>query len=75
MRSNLAIDRADVCILLIDAEEGVTEQDSKVLGEAHEAGKGIIIAVNKWDTMKNPNEEIKTSLKYINRRFTYPKSW
>ena len=43
MRSNLAIDRADVCIMMIDATEGVSEQDSKVIGEAHEAGKGIIM--------------------------------
>ena len=49
MRSLLAVERADVCILMIDANEGVTEQDAKIAGEAHEAGKGIIIAVHKWD--------------------------
>ena len=49
MRTLLAIERADVCILMIDANEGVTEQDSKIIGEAHEAGKGVIIVVNKWD--------------------------
>ena len=49
MRSLLAIERADVCILMIDANEGVTEQDTKIAGEAHEAGKGVIIVVNKWD--------------------------
>ena len=48
-RTLLAIERADVCILMIDANQGVTEQDTKIAGEAHEAGKGIIIAVNKWD--------------------------
>ena len=49
MRSLLAVERADVCLLMIDANEGVTEQDTKIAGEAHEAGKGIIIVVNKWD--------------------------
>ena len=49
MRTSLAIERSDVCIFMIDANEGVTEQDAKIAGEAHEAGKGIIIAVNKWD--------------------------
>ena len=55
MRTLFAIERADVCVLLIDATEGVTDQDAKVLGEAHEAGKGIIIAVNKWDAIEKEN--------------------
>ena len=59
------IDTADVCILLIDANEGVTEQDSKVLGEAHEAGKGIIIAVNKWDSIEKDNNTVKEFEKKI----------
>ena len=45
----LIIERADVCIIMIDANDGVTDQDTKIAGKAHEAGKGIIIAVNKWD--------------------------
>ena len=49
MRSDMAIERADVCIIMIDANDGVTDQDTKIAGKAHEAGKGIIIAVNKWD--------------------------
>lgn len=49
IRSLLAIERADVCIIMLDALEGVTDQDAKIAGEAHEAGKGIIIVVNKWD--------------------------
>ena len=49
MRTLLAIERADVCLMMIDANEGVTDQDAKIAGEAHEAGKGIIIVVNKWD--------------------------
>ena len=52
MRTNLAIERSDVCIALIDASEGLSEQDTKVIGEAHEAGKGLIIAVNKWDEVE-----------------------
>ena len=52
MRSQLAIERADVCLLMIDASEGVTDQDAKIAGEAHEAGKGVIIVVNKWDEIE-----------------------
>lgn len=61
MRTLLAVERADVCILMIDANEGVTEQDAKIAGEAHEAGKGIIIAVNKWDEYE---KDTNTSEKY-----------
>ena len=62
MRTSLAIERSDVCIFMIDANEGVTEQDAKIAGEAHEAGKGIIIAVNKWDEYK---KEIYNKLSYL----------
>lgn len=65
MRSNLAIERADVCIMLIDATEGVSEQDSKIIGEAHEAGKGIIIAVNKWDEVEKDNNTTEKFKKEI----------
>ena len=51
LRAQMAIDRADVCVIMIDALEGFTEQDSKVAGLAHEAGKGCIVAVNKWDAV------------------------
>ena len=54
-RTLLAIERADVCILMIDATQGVTEQDTKIAGEAHEAGKGVIIAINKWDEYDKQN--------------------
>ena len=56
IRSLLAVERADVCILMIDANEGVTEQDAKIAGEAHEAGKGVIIAINKWDEYAGKDE-------------------
>ena len=55
MRSLLAVERADVCLMLIDANDGVTDQDAKIAGEAHEAGKGIIIVVNKWDEYEKNN--------------------
>ena len=71
MRSNLAIDRADVCIMMIDANEGVTEQDSKVLGEAHEAGKGIIIAVNKWDAIEKDNNTVNEFKKKIENELSF----
>ena len=72
MRTLLAIERADVCLMMIDALEGVTEQDAKIAGEAHEAGKGIIIVVNKWDeyeketgTLEKYKKEIYNKLSYL----------
>ena len=59
LRSMKAIERSDVCVLVIDGEEGIIEHDKHILSYAIDAGKGIVIAVNKWDTMKNPNEDIK----------------
>ena len=72
MRTLLAIERADVCLMMIDALEGVTEQDAKIAGEAHEAGKGVIIVVNKWDeyeketgTLEKYKKEIYNKLSYL----------
>lgn len=72
MRTLLAIERADVCLMLIDALEGVTDQDAKIAGEAHEAGKGVIIVVNKWDeyeketgTLEKYKKEIYSELAYL----------
>ena len=72
MRTLLAIERADVCLMMIDALEGVTDQDAKIAGEAHEAGKGIIIVVNKWDeyeketgTLEKYQKEIYSKLSYL----------
>ena len=59
IRSVSAVERADVCILVIDAEEGVTEQDAKTAGIAHERGKAMIIAVNKWDLVEKDNHTVK----------------
>ena len=65
MRSLLAIERADICLLLIDANEGVTEQDAKIAGEAHEAGKGIIIVVNKWDEVEKTTGTLEKYTKEV----------
>ncbi|NLV89039.1 MAG: ribosome biogenesis GTPase Der [Tissierellia bacterium] len=61
VRTLTAIDRSDICVLVIDATEGVTEQDSKIAGYAHDNGKGIIIAVNKWDLIE---KETNTHLEF-----------
>ena len=72
LRAQMAIERADVCLILIDAQEGVTEQDTKVAGMAHEAGKASIIVVNKWDliekdgkTMDKMREDVRRDLSYM----------
>ncbi|MBU5434345.1 ribosome biogenesis GTPase Der [Pseudoflavonifractor sp. MSJ-37] len=72
LRATMAIERSDVCLILIDANEGVTEQDTKVAGLAHEAGKACIIVVNKWDavekddkTMDRMREEVRRDLAYM----------
>ncbi len=58
LRSLKAIDEADVCVVVISAEEGIIEHDKHILGYAISAGKGVVLAVNKWDTISNPNEAI-----------------
>ena len=57
LRAYMAVDRADVCVIVIDATEGFTEQDSKVAGYAHEQGKGCIVAVNKWDAVEDKTDK------------------
>ncbi len=64
IRTVAAIERSDIVILMIDAEEGVTEQDAKIAGIAHDRGRGMIIAVNKWDVIEKDNHSVK---KYTNR--------
>ena len=71
MRTLLAIDRADVCLVLIDALEGVTDQDAKILGEAHERGKGIIIVVNKWDEIEKNDKTMNEYKKNIYNKISY----
>lgn len=72
MRAQLAIERSDVCLIMIDAREGVTEQDTKIAGLAHEAGKASIVVVNKWDliekdskTMDNMRKDIISDLAFM----------
>ena len=71
MRTLLAIERADVCLMMIDATEGVTDQDAKIAGEAHEAGKGIIIVVNKWDEYEKETGTLEKYKKDIYARLSY----
>ena len=72
LRATMAIERSDVCLIMIDATEGVTEQDTKVAGLAHEAGKASIIVVNKWDliekdgkTMDKMRQEVQNGLAFM----------
>ena len=72
LRAHSAVERADVCLLMIDATEGITDQDEKIAGIAHEAGKATIIVVNKWDLVEKDNnsvkeftDKIRTSLAYM----------
>lgn len=72
LRANMAVERADVCLIMIDANDGITEQDEKIAGIAHEAGKASIIIVNKWDSIEKENStvnsfnaKIRTELSYM----------
>ena len=72
LRAHMAVERADVCLIMIDATEGITEQDERIAGIAHEAGKASIIVVNKWDLVEKDNNtvnafnnRIKTALSYM----------
>ena len=71
MRAQLAIERADVCLILIDGREGVTEQDTKIAGLAHEAGKASIIVVNKWDLVEKETGTMEKMRKDIMRDLSF----
>ena len=71
MRSLLAVERADVCLMLIDANDGITDQDAKIAGEAHEAGKGIILVVNKWDEYEKTTGTLEKYKKEVYNRLSY----
>ena len=58
LRAHMAVERADVCLIMVDANEGVTEQDERIAGLAHEAGKACVILVNKWDTIEKDNSTV-----------------
>ncbi len=71
MKAKAAIDRANVCLILIDATEGVTEQDEKIAGLAHEAGKGVIIVINKWDLLEKENHTLENYKKQVYEKLSY----
>lgn len=71
IRSKLAVERAQVCVIMIDAEEGVTEQDTKVAGIAHESGKACIIIVNKWDAIEKDDKTMDEYKKKIKEKFLF----
>lgn len=67
----MAVDRADVCVILIDAESGFTEQDSKIAGYAHEQGKASVIAVNKWDIVDKTGSTMKEYQTKLENDFSF----
>ena len=71
LRAKMAVERASVCILVIDANEGITEQDEKIAGIAHEAGKAVIIAVNKWDLIEKDNSTVNEFTKDVYTALSY----
>lgn len=71
LRALTAIERADVCLLVLDATEGVTEQDKKIAGYAHEAGKGVVIVVNKWDLIEKDNYTFNQFEKLVRNELAY----
>ena len=71
IRAEAAVDRADVCVIMIDATEGFTEQDSKVAGIAHEKGKACVIAVNKWDAVEKDGGTMNTFRKKLENDFSF----
>ena len=71
LRAHMAVERADVCLLMIDATEGITEQDEKIAGIAHESGKGSIIVVNKWDLVEKDNNTVKAFTDKIRTALAY----
>ena len=71
IRSYMAVDRADVCLLMLDANEGVTEQDTKIAGYAHDNGKAIVIVVNKWDSIEKDGKTMEEMRKRITNDLAY----
>ncbi len=71
LRSMKAIERSNVCVLVLDAKEGIIEHDKHILSYAIDSGKGIVIAVNKWDTIKDPNEDLKRWKKELEVYFKF----
>ena len=71
LRAFMAVDRADVCVMMIDAAEGFTEQDSKIAGYAHEQGKATVIAINKWDLIEKDGKTMQEFTKKLEVDFSF----
>lgn len=71
VRTLAAVDRSDICVLVIDATEGVTEQDTKIAGYAHDNGKAIIIAINKWDLIEKDNKTVRNFERDIREKLSF----
>ncbi len=71
LRAKLAVERADVCVIMIDASEGITEQDERIAGIAHEAGKPSVICINKWDLIEKDNNTVKEFTEKVYTAFSY----
>ncbi len=71
LRANMAVERADVCLLMIDAKDGVTQQDETIAGLAHEAGKAVIIVINKWDAVEKDNNTVNEFTKKVRVALSY----
>ena len=71
LRAKMAVERADVCLIMIDAQEGITEQDEKIAGLAHEAGKASIVVINKWDAIEKDNSTTNSFTKDITTALSY----
>lgn len=71
LRAKLAVDRADVCVIMIDAEQGITEQDERIAGIAHEAGKPSVICINKWDLIEKDNNTVREFTEKIYKALSY----
>ncbi|MHB1151988.1 MAG: ribosome biogenesis GTPase Der [Eubacteriales bacterium] len=71
LRAKTAVEKADVCLIMIDAEEGITEQDERIAGLAHEAGKASILVMNKWDLVEKDNDTVNKYTKDVYTAFSY----
>ena len=71
LRALKAIERSEVVLVVIDAEQGIIEQDKRVAGYAHEEGKAIVIVVNKWDTVEKDSKTMKNSLMMLEMNFNF----
>ncbi len=71
LRAQMAVERADVCLIMVDANEGVTDQDTHIAGLAHEAGKASIICINKWDSVDKDNNSVNEATKQVRTALSY----